>query len=190
VWDCPRSRRTNLHGILYDKVKDWYGVPSVDQSSSRMAAACGRGASGGAQLFSSPCPSRSRRTHNLPSCSLVVATLCSLNGLSYAVSTRQSSRSVRRSRPCSSDERKLAGSCSHTLRRRGFPRPYKTVLRSIRTCRSIAKWQFCSAAADLGESRATLDSNANVADSGIRKGTRSDETRPIIRPWPLPPATT
>jgi hypothetical protein len=31
------------------------------------------------------------------------------------------------------------------------------------------------------------DSNANVADGGIRKGTRSDEIRPIIGPWPLPP---
>jgi len=30
-------------------------------------------------------------------------------------------------------------------------------------------------------------SNANVADGGIRGGTRSDEIRPIIRPWPLPP---
>src|SRR5260370_39738676 len=30
-------------------------------------------------------------------------------------------------------------------------------------------------------------SNANVADGGTRKGTRSDEIRPIIRPWPLPP---
>jgi hypothetical protein len=26
----------------------------------------------------------------------------------------------------------------------------------------------------------------NIAD-GIRKGTRSDQIRPIIRPWPLPP---
>ena len=32
-----------------------------------------------------------------------------------------------------------------------------------------------------------LGSNANIADGGIRKGTRSDETRPIVRPWPLPP---
>ena len=32
-----------------------------------------------------------------------------------------------------------------------------------------------------------LGSNANVADDGIRKGTRSDEIRPIIRPRPLPP---
>jgi len=31
-----------------------------------------------------------------------------------------------------------------------------------------------------------LEGNANVADGGIRKGTRSDEIRPIIRPWPLP----
>src|SRR5712692_324651 len=31
-----------------------------------------------------------------------------------------------------------------------------------------------------------LGSNANVAD-GIRKATQSDEIRPIIRPWPLPP---
>jgi len=31
-----------------------------------------------------------------------------------------------------------------------------------------------------------LGSNANVAD-GIRKATHSDEIRPIIRPWPLPP---
>ena len=31
-----------------------------------------------------------------------------------------------------------------------------------------------------------LGSNANVAD-GIRKATRSDEIRPIIRRWPLPP---
>ena len=28
--------------------------------------------------------------------------------------------------------------------------------------------------------------NANVAD-GIRKATHSDEIRPTIRPWPLPP---
>ncbi len=34
---------------------------------------------------------------------------------------------------------------------------------------------------------AQLGSNANVADGGIRKGTRSDEIRPIIRRWPLPP---
>jgi len=32
-----------------------------------------------------------------------------------------------------------------------------------------------------------LGSNANVADGGIRKGIHSDETRPIIPPWPLPP---
>ena len=38
----------------------------------------------------------------------------------------------------------------------------------------------------LPESRATR-SNANVADGGIRKGTRSDEIRPVIRRWPLPP---
>ena len=31
-----------------------------------------------------------------------------------------------------------------------------------------------------------LGSNTNVAD-GIRKATHSDEIRPIIRPWPLPP---
>jgi hypothetical protein len=31
-----------------------------------------------------------------------------------------------------------------------------------------------------------LGSNANIAD-GIRKATHSDEIRPIIRPWPLPP---
>jgi hypothetical protein len=31
-----------------------------------------------------------------------------------------------------------------------------------------------------------LGSNANVADSGIRKGAHSDEIRPIVRPWPLP----
>ena len=30
-----------------------------------------------------------------------------------------------------------------------------------------------------------LGSNAN--GGGIRKATRSDEIRPIIRPWPLPP---
>ncbi len=33
----------------------------------------------------------------------------------------------------------------------------------------------------------SLGSKANVADGGIRKGTRSDEIRPIIRRWPLPP---
>ncbi len=32
-----------------------------------------------------------------------------------------------------------------------------------------------------------LGKNANVADGGIRKGTRSHEIRPIIRPRPLPP---
>ncbi len=32
-----------------------------------------------------------------------------------------------------------------------------------------------------------LGSNANVADDGNRKGTRSDEIRPIIRRWPFPP---
>src|SRR5260370_22005609 len=32
-------------------------------------------------------------------------------------------------------------------------------------------------------------SNANVADGGTRKGTRSDEIRPIIRPLPLPQTT-
>jgi hypothetical protein len=35
---------------------------------------------------------------------------------------------------------------------------------------------------DRGE---VLGSNANVADGGIRNGTRSDKIRPIIRPWPL-----
>jgi hypothetical protein len=41
-----------------------------------MAAACGSLAPpGAAQLFSSPCPSRSRRTHNLPNCFRVVANL-------------------------------------------------------------------------------------------------------------------
>jgi Domain of unknown function (DUF6438) len=29
--------------------------------------------------------------------------------------------------------------------------------------------------------------STNVADGAIRKGSRSDEIRPIIRPWPLPP---
>src|SRR5260370_662007 len=33
--------------------------------------------------------------------------------------------------------------------------------------------------------RPLLGSNANVADGGIRKGIRSDETRPIIPPWPI-----
>ena len=37
-------------------------------------------------------------------------------------------------------------------------------------------------AADDGQ----IGSNANVAD-GIRKAARSDEIRPIIRRWPLPP---
>ena len=32
-----------------------------------------------------------------------------------------------------------------------------------------------------------LESHTNVADGGIRKGTRSHEIRPRIRPWPLPP---
>jgi hypothetical protein len=32
-----------------------------------------------------------------------------------------------------------------------------------------------------------LGINANVADGGIRKCTRSDEIRPMIRRWPLPP---
>jgi hypothetical protein len=31
-----------------------------------------------------------------------------------------------------------------------------------------------------------MRSNADVVDGGIRKGTRSDEIRPMIRPWPLP----
>src|SRR5258708_30639661 len=31
------------------------------------------------------------------------------------------------------------------------------------------------------------ESNADVADGGISQGTRSDEIRPTIRPWPLPP---
>jgi len=37
---------------------------------------------------------------------------------------------------------------------------------------------------DRGE---VLGSNADVADSGISQRTRSDEIRPTIRPWPLPP---
>ena len=41
-------------------------------------------------------------------------------------------------------------------------------------------------AADCGTDDEQLGSNANVPD-GIRKATRSDEIRPIIRPWPLPP---
>jgi hypothetical protein len=44
----------------------------------------------------------------------------------------------------------------------------------------MSHWGFCLDPGKLG-------SNANVADGGIRKGTRSDEIRPIIRPWPLPP---
>ena len=39
----------------------------------------------------------------------------------------------------------------------------------------------------LRENHGQTGSNANVADGGTRKGTRSDEIRPIIRPWPLPP---
>jgi hypothetical protein len=39
--------------------------------------------------------------------------------------------------------------------------------------------------ADCG--RMTGNRNANVADGGICKDIRSDEIRPIIRPWPLPP---
>ena len=39
---------------------------------------------------------------------------------------------------------------------------------------------------ELRASDGQLGSNANVADGGIRKGTRSDEIRPIIRP-PLRP---
>jgi|SRR5258708_7973967 len=38
----------------------------------------------------------------------------------------------------------------------------------------------------LGLDYGQLGSNANVADSGIRKGARSEEIRPIVRPWPLP----
>jgi hypothetical protein len=67
------------------------GCPSAGRSLSRMAAACGPPVpSGGVQLSSSPCPPRSRRTHNLPSCSHVVANLRILYGLSRTVSTRQS----------------------------------------------------------------------------------------------------
>ena len=136
------KRRARITGLVW-------GCPSVDQSSSRMAAACGPWAPpGGAQLFSSPCPSRSRRTHNLPSCSLVVATLCSLNGLYHPVSTRQSTpfgpgraRLTNESSPAS---------CSHSLRRRGFRGPIRPVLRSIRPAAPLRKWQFSSAAADLG----------------------------------------
>ena len=45
---------------------------------------------------------------------------------------------------------------------------------------------FCITPGDCCQSQGQLGSNANVADGGIRKGTRSDETHPIIPPWPLP----
>src|SRR5260370_35508302 len=47
-------------------------------------------APGGARPFSSPCPPQSRRTHDLPSCSRVVANLRSLYGQSHTVSASQS----------------------------------------------------------------------------------------------------
>src|SRR6266550_4407278 len=46
---------------------------------------------------------------------------------------------------------------------------------------------FCITPGDCCQSQGQLGSNANVADGGIRKGTRSDEIRPVIRRWPLPP---
>jgi phosphoglycerate-specific signal transduction histidine kinase len=48
------------------KAPEW-GFASASQSLSRMAAACGLPTIlRAAQLFSSPCPSRSRPTYNLP----------------------------------------------------------------------------------------------------------------------------
>src|SRR5437899_9144889 len=40
---------------------------------------------------------------------------------------------------------------------------------------------FCITPGDCCQSQGQLGSNANVADGGIRKGTRSDEIRPVIR---------
>jgi hypothetical protein len=46
---------------------------------------------------------------------------------------------------------------------------------------------ICTRLLGFRPSHGQTGSNANVADGGTPKGTRSDEIRPIIRPWPLPP---
>jgi hypothetical protein len=126
AWDCPRRRRSRSsgHSLRPKTTALAWGCPSVGQSLSRMVATCGSPAPpGAAQLFSSPCPSRSRRTHNLPNCFRVVANLGFPYGLSHTVGTRQST-------PfgpgrCSSDERKLTGILFSHFAKTRVTSPYK-----------------------------------------------------------------
>jgi C4-dicarboxylate-specific signal transduction histidine kinase len=78
-WDCRPSKRTRSSVLsLRPRITGLvWGCPSVARSSSLMADACGPPVPrGGAQLFSSPCRPRSRRTHNLSICWVINA--CSL----------------------------------------------------------------------------------------------------------------
>src|SRR6266446_4586716 len=108
------SLRPRIAGLVW-------GCPSVGRSLSRTAAACVSPSAppGAAQHFSSPCPPRLRRTHNLFKLLQRVAHLRFLYGLCHIVSTR-----VRAARfKPSSDERRLAGILfSHFAK----SRPYKT----------------------------------------------------------------
>ena len=139
AWGFHRSRRTrSLMRSLSPRLtaRAWdcgLAAPLLN----RTAAACGLPTTlRAAQLFNSPCPPRSRRTHNLPSCCHLLANLCS----HMAIAHRQHALvRAARSRPCSSDERSSPAYCSHTLRRRGVTRPVRLVLRNIRTRRPIVE---------------------------------------------------
>jgi Histidine kinase-, DNA gyrase B-, and HSP90-like ATPase len=75
------SLRPKIRGLVW-------GCPSVGQSSSRMAVACGPPALPEVvQLFNSPCPPRPRRMHNLLSCYKMVANRRFPFGLSHTVCT-------------------------------------------------------------------------------------------------------
>jgi len=74
----PRSRwtRSSMRFLQPNLTAPAWGFASAGQSLSRMAAACGPLAPpGAAQLFSSPCPSRSWPIYDLPGRSHVVANL-------------------------------------------------------------------------------------------------------------------
>jgi hypothetical protein len=83
-----QGKRSSRH-FLRPKIRGLvWGCPSVGQSLSRMAVACGPSVLPGVvQLFSSPYPPRPRRTHNLVSCRNMVANRRFPFGLSHTVST-------------------------------------------------------------------------------------------------------
>ena len=81
AWPWRPSSGCRTHGELTI-------YPSAGRSLSRMAVVCGPPATfRGAQLFSSPCPPRPRRTHDLLNCFNVVANLRFPYGLSHTVYT-------------------------------------------------------------------------------------------------------